>query len=188
MVSIMSLWLPILLSAVFVFAASSVIHMFLSYHFNDFKKTPQEDKLMDAVRSLNIPPGEYMIPCATDHAARKAPEFQEKVKKGPSFMLTVWGGDMTASMGKNLAMWFAYSIVVGIFAAYVAGRALAPGAHYLAVFRFVGVTAFMGYSVAKWQDSIWYQRSWATTFRNTFDGLVYGLLTAGTFGWLWPEM
>jgi hypothetical protein len=23
--------------------------------------------------------------------------------------------------------------------------------------------------------------------KTMFDGLVYGLLTAGTFGWLWPR-
>jgi hypothetical protein len=133
-----------------------------------------------------ITPGEYMVPCATDHAARKTPEFQEKMKKGPSFLITVWGGDAMSSMTTSLVQWFAYSLVIGIFSAYVASRALAPGADYLEVFRFVGFTAFICYSVAKWQDSIWYKRSWATTARGTFDGLVYGLLTAGTFGWLWP--
>ncbi len=68
-----------------------------------------------------------------------------------------------------------------------AGRALPPGAHYLAVFRFAGATAFIGYSLALWQDSIWYKKQLSTTLRNTFDGLVYGLLTGGTFGWLWPN-
>ena len=53
-------------------------------------------------------------------------------------------------------------------------------------FRFVGCTAFIGYAVALWQNSIWFKRKWSTTAKNTFDGLVYALLTAGTFGWLWP--
>ncbi len=188
MVSIISLWLPILLSAVFVFLASSVIHMLLTYHFKDFKKAPNEDKLMDAIRNLNIPPGDYLVPCPSDPAERKAPAFQEKMKNGPSFLMTVWGSDAMSSMTQNLVLWFAYSIVIGIFSAYIAGRALAPGAHYLEVFRFVGFTAFTCYSVAKWQDSIWYKKSWGTTMRGTLDGLVYALLTAGTFGWLWPKM
>jgi hypothetical protein len=55
------------------------------------------------------------------------------------------------------------------------------------VFRFAGCTAFVGYAVALWQDSIWYKRNWGTTFRNTVDGLLYGCLTAGTLGWLWPK-
>jgi hypothetical protein len=90
------------------------------------------------------------------------------------------------SMGKSLALWFVYSVVVGIFAAYITGRALGPGAHYLAVFRFAGSTAFVGYAVALWQNSIWYKRAWSSTFKSTVDGFVYGLLTAGVFGWLWP--
>ena len=91
------------------------------------------------------------------------------------------------SMGTNLALWFLYSAVVGLFAAYVAGRALPAGASYLRVFRFAGVTAFTGYSVALWQMSIWYHRAWSTTIKTTVDGLIYALLTAGTFGWLWPR-
>jgi len=89
-------------------------------------------------------------------------------------------------MGKNLAMWFVYCVVVSTLSAYIAGRALTPEAHYLSVFRFAGATAFIGYSVALWQNSIWYRRAWSTTLKQTFDGLVYALLTAGTFGWLWP--
>ena len=43
------------------------------------------------------------------------------------------------------------------------------------------------YSLALWQSSIWYGRAWGTNLRLTIDGLVYGMLTAGTFGWLWPK-
>lgn len=71
--------------------------------------------------------------------------------------------------------------------AYIAGRALGSGANYLAVFRFAGASAFMGYSLALLQNSIWYNRNWGATVKSVFDGLVYGLLTAGTFGWLWPR-
>jgi hypothetical protein len=91
-------------------------------------------------------------------------------------------------MGGSLAQWFMYSIVIGIFAAYVAGRALQPGAPYLSVFRFAGVTAFAAYAIGGWHESIWYKRSWTATLKNTFDGLLYALVTAGTFGWLWPDM
>ena len=95
-------------------------------------------------------------------------------------------------MGGQLLQWFVYSIVVSFFAAYIAGHALGPGADYLAVFRFTGATAFMCYTVAGWQASIWYKRAWSTTLKNTFDGLVYACLTAGAFGWLrrrlLPEM
>jgi len=65
--------------------------------------------------------------------------------------------------------------------------ALGPGEDYLAVFRFTGATAFVGYTLALWQNSIWFKRKWSTNLKNTFDGLIYALFTAGTFGWLWPS-
>jgi hypothetical protein len=78
-------------------------------------------------------------------------------------------------------------VVVEIFAAYIAGRALSAGAPYLHVFRFAGATAFVGYSLALWQMSIWYRRAWSSTIKATVDGLIYALLTGGVFGWLWPR-
>lgn len=186
MTDLAALWLPILLSSVVVFLASSVIHMMLLWHRNDYPKVPNEDKVMNALRPLAIPPGDYMLPRASSMQEMRTPEFVEKIKKGPVMVLTVMPNEMPG-MGKNLVQWFLYSAVVGFFAAYVAGRALPVGAQYLDVFRFVGTTTFIGYSVALWQMSIWYKRSWSTTLKATVDGLVYALLTAGTFGWLWPR-
>ena len=187
MVALSSLILPILLSAVIVFLVSSVIHMALtSWHKNDYVKVPNEDKVMDALRPLGIPPGDYMIPRPSSSQDMRSPEFLEKMKKGPVMMLTVIPSG-PIPMGKKLALWFLYGAAVSFFAAYVAGRALPVGADYLSVFRFVGTASFIGYSVALWQISIWYHRSWTTTFKSTVDGFVYALFTAGTFGWLWPR-
>jgi len=186
MVSVTSLALPILISAVLVFLASWLVHMLLPFHRHDFKKVPAEDDLMDALRKLNIPPGDYMIPHAGSPEGMRSPEYAEKIKKGPMLTMTVMKHG-SINMGSNLLQWFIYCLVVNMIAAYVATRALGPGAHYLQVFRFAGCTAFVGYAVALWQDSIWYKRSWGTTFRNTIDGLLYGCLTAGTLGWLWPK-
>ncbi len=180
------LWLPILLSSVIVFVVSSVIHMALPWHKSEYPKVPNEERVMDALRPLAIPPGDYMIPRPSSTQEMRSPEFTEKMKKGPVMVLTVLPNG-PAPMGRNLVLWFIYSAVVGLFAAYVAGRALPPGAAYLRVFRFAGVTAFVGYSFALWQMSIWYRRAWSTTIRATVDGLIYALLTAGTFGWLWPR-
>ena len=180
------LWLPILLSAVIVFVASSLIHMATPWHKSDYPQVPNEDRVMDALRPLAIPPGDYMIPRPASREEMRSPQFAEKFKRGPVVVLTVMPpGPMT--MGKSLVLWFVYCAVVGVFAAYVAGRALQPGAPYLQVFRFAGATAFIGYSLALWQMSIWYRRAWSTTVKTTVDGLIYALLTAGTFGWLWPR-
>lgn len=186
MTELPSLWLPILLSSVIVFLVSSIIHMALPWHKGDYAKVPNEDKVMDALRPLAIPPGDYMIPRPSSAQDMRSPEFLEKLRKGPVMVVTVLPNGPT-SMGTNLVQWFLYSAAVGLLAAYVAGRALPVGAEYLRVFRFVGVTAFIGYSVALWQMSIWYRRAWLTTIKGTVDGLVYALLTAGTFGWLWPR-
>ena len=186
MVPVMSLGIPILVSAVIVFVASSVIHMVLPFHRNDLQKLPKEDEVMDALRRFNIPPGDYAVPHAGSPEGMKKPEFVEKMKKGPIVFMTIAPGG-PPSIGTSLLLWFLYSVVVSFFAAYIASRALGPGANYLAVFRFVGSSAFMGYSLALLQNSIWYKRNWGTTLKSTLDGLVYGLLTAGTFGWLWPH-
>lgn len=185
MVGIISLWLPVLLSAVGVFVVSSLIHMVLGYHRSDHKELPDEKGAMDALRPFAIPPGEYAFPRAEDHKQMATPEFQAKLDAGPvAFMTVLPSGPFT--MGASLVQWFVYSVVVGIFAAYVAGQALPVGAHYTKVFQFTGVVAFACYAVGGWQASIWYRRSWLTTAKNTFDGLVYALVTAGFFGWLWP--
>ena len=186
MVGLDVLWLPILLSSAIVFAASALVHMFTPWHKNDYRKAPREDEMMDAVRALAVPPGDYMVPMTSSMEEMRSPEFVEKMKKGPILVLTVIPGGSTG-MVKNLVQWFLYSVVVGILAAYVAGRALSSDAEYLSVFRFAGTTAFIGYSVALWQMSIWYHRSWCTTIKSTIDGLLYALLTAGVFGWLWPR-
>jgi hypothetical protein len=186
MVSLTALWLPILLSAVIVFVASSLIHMVLPWHKNDYPKVPNEEGLRAALRPLAIPPGDYMVPRPESRQELSDPKFIEKVNQGPNLVLTVMPSG-SLSMGRNLALWFIYSAVVSLFAGYVASRALSPGADYIQVFRFAGTTAFLGYAAALWQMSIWYRRAWNTTVKATVDGLIYALLTAGTFGWLWPR-
>jgi hypothetical protein len=186
MVSVLSLWLPILLSAVLVFVASFVMHMVLTYHRSDFRKVPSEDEVMEALRKFAIPPGEYMLPCGEGPQSMKDPAFLEKMNKGPVAVMTVMKSG-PPQMGTSLLQWFLYCVVVSVFAAYLAGRAVGPGTPYLQVFRFAGTTAFIGYAVALWQSSIWYKRPWSTTLKLTLDGLVFGLLTAGVFGWLWPR-
>ena len=185
MVPILSLWLPILLSAVGVFVISSVLHMLLSYHNSDYLGLPNEAGILDALRPFDIPPGNYMFPHAGGLKEAGTPEFKAKWARGPvGFMTVVANG--APGMAKELVQWFIYLVVVSIFAAYIAGRALGPGAPYLVVFRFVGATAFIGYCLALWQNAIWYKVHWTTVLKQSIDGLIYALFTGGFFGWLWP--
>lgn len=186
MTGLSALWLPILLSAVIVFVASSIIHMATKWHASEYPAVPNEDGVRDALRPLAVPPGDYFVPRAASPKAMQSPEFIEKMNRGPVLVLTVLPNGPFA-MGRTLALWFVYCVVVSFFAAYIASRALPAGAQYLRVFQIVGATAFTGYALALWQMSIWYRRALSTTVRATIDGLIYALLTAGAFGWLWPR-
>jgi hypothetical protein len=186
MVPVTSLLVPIVVAAIVVFFASAIIHMVLPFHRSDMRKVPNEDEFLAAVRRLNIPPGDYGTPYASAPAEMKNPQFLEKMNQGPIVFMTVAPG-RTPGMAPNLAMWFVFCLVVSVFAAYIAGRALPAGANYLEAFRFAGATTFASYALGEVPASIWYQKSWGTTLRNVIDGLVYGLLTGGVFGWLWPR-
>ncbi len=180
----LDLWLPILVSAVVVFAASSVIHMLPLWHKSDYPGVPDEESFRQAVGPLGIPPGDYMVPRPASMEAMRSPEARARIEQGPNVIMTVLPNEWRG-MGKPLSLWFVYLLVLGTLVACVAAMAIPEGADYMSVFKFVGVTAFIAHTVAIWQLSIWYRRSWAMTLKTTFDGLIYALLTAGVFGWLW---
>jgi len=186
MAALVSLWVPIVLSAVIVFVASSVIHMTPLWHKNDYPKMPREAEVLDALRPLAVPPGDYFIPRASGMKEMRSPEFKEKMKRGPVAVLTVMPNGQI-SMGPSLVQWFVFLIVVGLFVALVTCQTLPVGTPYPRVFKVAGTVAFIGYSLALCELSIWYRRSWSLTLKSAFDGLIYAALTAGTFGWLWPR-
>jgi hypothetical protein len=186
MVPISSLLIPIFLSAVIVFITSSITHIVLSYHRNEYKKHPDEDGLSAAMRKTNVPPGFYAFPYSSGPKEMKSPEIQEKFKQGPVALLTVFPNGQPA-MGKSLTFWFLYCVLIGIFVAYLTGRTTGPGAAYISVFRLAGTIAFLGYGVGHILNSIWMGQQWSATIKHLFDGLLYGLLTGGVFGWLWPK-
>jgi hypothetical protein len=185
MVSLTVLWLPILLSAVIVFFASSVMHMLLPYHRGDYRKLPDEDNLLISLRSAGLTRGLYIFPFGTPKEM-KSPAMVEKYKHGPVGMMTV-SPSGPPNMPKFLGMWFVYCLIISFFVAYLVGHTVAPGANYLAVFRVAGTAAFLAYGLGQLSNSIWKGQTWGMTIKEVVDGLVYGLLTAGTFGWLWPR-
>jgi hypothetical protein len=90
-------------------------------------------------------------------------------------------------MGRYLLQWFLFSLVVSLFVAYVAAHSLPAGARYGQVFRIVGATAFLAYAAGQIPAAIWMGKPWRIAWKEAFDGLLYGLVTGGTFGWLWPR-
>jgi len=185
MVSLSALWLPIVLSTVIVFIASSIMHTVLKYHVSDYGRLPEEDKLLSTLRAANLKRGMYVFPYCT-HQEMKSPAAIEKYKQGPVGFMTILPSGPPA-LPKFLGQWFVYCLVVSVFVAYITGRTVAPGVQYLAVFRVAGTVGFLAYGLGHLSDGIWKGQTWSATIKEVIDGLIYGLLTAGTFGWLWPR-
>ena len=185
MVSIGSLWLPIVLSAVAVFIWSSLSHMVLKLHKSDYRQLDNESEVMATLRQAGVEPGTYTFPGCGEPKDMGSPEMLEKYKQGPVGMMNIMPSEPPA-MGRFLGQWFTYSVVVGVFVAYLTGRTIGVGADYLAVFRVAGTATFLVYGLSNAVDSIWKGQPWATSLRHMADGLVHSLTTAGIFGWLWP--
>jgi hypothetical protein len=185
MVSLSALWLPILLSAVIVFLASWVMHMLLRYHASDYHQLPDENQILATLRNASLHPGLYIFPYILPKEM-KSPASIEKYKQGPVGRLTIIPSGAPV-MPKYLVQWFLYCLIIGFFVAYLTGHTVAPGSNYLVVFRVAGTAAFLAYGLGHLSDAIWKGETWSASIKEVIDGLVYGLLTAGTFGWLWPR-
>ncbi|MBT8137813.1 MAG: hypothetical protein KJO54_12420 [Gammaproteobacteria bacterium] len=185
MIALTQLWLPILLSAVLMFVASSLIHMVLKYHNADYKELPNEDEVSSAIRNGSPATGIYTMPHCKDMSAMNDEAMQKKFADGPVAMLTVMPNGMP-NMGVMLPLQFVYFVLASTAIAYCAKLALVPGAQYMEVFRFVGTVAFLTHGFAHLPYSIWYGHPWSNAGRFLLDALIYGSLTAGTFAWLWP--
>jgi hypothetical protein len=179
------LWLPILLSAIFVFIASSIIHMVLPYHRSSYRQLADEDKVRAAIRAAGVTPGLYNFPYCT-HKDMNSETVKAKQIEGPVGFLTIYPNG-PVNLAKFLIQWFVFCLIVGIVVAYVAAHAAQPGATYRHVFGVVGTAAFLAYGVGGLSNGIWKGYPWRMVLLEAFDGLIYGLLTAGTFAWLWPH-
>jgi hypothetical protein len=186
MVSLGSLWLPIVLSAVLVFLTSSLIHMVLKYHASDYKPLPNEAAVRAAIRSGNPEPAQYILPYCASMKEMDAPDMKQKFIEGPVGVLNVRRPG-APGMGPSLGQWFLFSLVVSFFIAYIASHSIPAGARYLEVFRIVGAIGFLAYAAGQIPAAIWMGKPWSITTKEVLDGLLYGLVTAGTFGWLWPR-
>jgi hypothetical protein len=185
MTTIAELWLPILVSSVLVFIASSIIWMALPIHKKDYNELPNEAGVMAAMKTQNVKPGIYVYPWA-QCAKSPDPAAIERAKTGP------WGQVLVAprapTMGWTLGLWFLHIVVLSVFIAYVAGISLPRGAEYLKVFQVAGAAAFLGYVGGLLPRFIWEGKPWSILPGAMFDAVVYTLLTAGAFGWLWPVL
>jgi hypothetical protein len=181
---IIELWMPILLSAVLVFVASSIIHMVLQgWHASDCHGLKGEEGVMRALREAGNGPGEYMMPYPSSMEEMKSDVYCAKMKEGPVGRVILMPGN-SFHMGSSLLQWFIFCVVVGIFCAYIMQFALAEGTDYMAVFRLTSVVAFCSYAFSHAHNLIWAGTPLKVALKFGLDGLVYALITGGTFGWL----
>ncbi len=186
MVPLLDLWLPILTAAVFVFLVSSVIHMAIPLHKNDFKRLPNEDAVLEALRRERVEPGAYIFPMCGSMKEMSSPEMIERYRRGPVGHMQVRPSGVP-SIGKALGQWFLYCVVIAVFVAYIGSRgSLGLGAPASEVFQLTGTAGILGFAFGAFTESIWKGVSWLTSWKFAFDGILYGLATGASFAWLWP--
>jgi len=186
-VNILQLWAPILLGGVLAWVASALIHVLIKYHSADYKPLPNEDDVLAAVGKGSPSPGLYTFPFCGDMSEMKRESVQQKFSRGPVGMLAVLPKGMPP-MGKLMVQQVLFFLVGCFLIAYCASLALAPGAAYMSVFRFVSSVSFVAFGWGIIPFSIWYGHPWSNTARYLLDALIYALVVAGTFSWLWPAV
>jgi hypothetical protein len=179
--SVWSLWLPILVSGVAVFIASCLAWMVLPHHKKEWVHLPNEDAVMNQIRSDNVPPGQYCFPFAANPEDCKSEAYKAKMQAGPRGTLTLWAAP--PNMAVNIVCTLAFFIVANFVIGYLAGIALDPGEPAMRVFRFVGTAGILTYGTANILNGIWFGRKMVA---DIVDGIAYGLITGAIFALLWP--
>lgn len=180
-----ALWLPILVSAVGVFIASSLVHMVLKWHNSDYRKLANEDEAAAVLRAGNPSPGMYHIPHCTDMKEMQNEEMKAKLRTGPVALITVVKSG-EPQMGLYLRNWFILNIVVSALAGLLAVQSFGLGASPNAAGHLAGMVAFLTYGGGSVQQSVWMGKPWTSTAKDLLDALIYGTVVALTFMWLWP--
>lgn len=183
--SLLSLWLPILLSAVVVFAATFIAWTVLPHHRSDWVPIPEEQRLLDALRGHELPRGQYAFPHAMTREGSKSPDAAGRLEEGPvGFLIIAHPG--SPDLAKRLFQQFLFVLGVSFMVGYVGYAAVEAGADFPHVFRVLGTAAVLAYAAAEIPRGIWFGHSWSSVLKSVIDGIAFGLLTGGVFGWFWP--
>ena len=184
--SLMSLWLPIVLSGVALFFASFIAWTKLPHHKSEWKGLPDELSVTGTLRSTNVPPGQYMFPhCPPEQM--QSEEFKRRAEAGPNGTLTIWPG--RPNMGVNMLCTVLFFLIANFVIAYLAAMVLPPitppSDDRWRVFRFVGTAGVLTYGTANILNGIWFGRKMVA---DIVDGIAYGLITGLIFALLWPAV
>lgn len=182
-----ALWLPIITSAVLVFVASSLIHMVLRWHNNDYGKLANEDEVMAAFRNGSPKPGQYVMPHCTDLKQMQDAAMQKKYELGPIGHITLMKTGRP-SMGKSLGQWFVFCLVLSIAFAAIAVQTFGIAADSHEAGHLIGLVSFLAFGAGSVLSGIWMGRPWGSVAKDLVDALIYATVCARTFMWLWPAV
>jgi hypothetical protein len=181
--TLLSLWLPILLSAVVVFVISSLVHMVFKWHASDYNALANEDAVRAALNAGNPAPGRYVVPHCKDMKDMASEAMLKKYREGPVGHFTL-GPTGTPNMGKHLGLWFLWSLVIAVVAAFLASRIY--GLEARAAAKLVGAVTFIAHGFGTVTESIWMMRPWSGSMKYLLDAALYAVGSGLVFYWLWP--
>jgi hypothetical protein len=180
---LIDLWLPILINGVVLFFASFAAWVLLPHHHSDKKKLPKEQELMDFLKPMDLPPGNYMFPYADTKAEYGSKEVQDRYAAGPRGCLDV---HQMPNMGMNMAKTVVFFLVTSAVIGYITHFTCPPGGEgvdFWKVFRVAGTIGILTHASSGVLNNIWFQRRSIT---DMIDGVVFGLILGLIFGLLWP--
>jgi hypothetical protein len=177
---LVSLLAPIILSAVALFFASFLSWMVLQLHKNDWKKLPNEDATLAALKPLEPSPGNYMFPTCENPKDHQTPEFQARWAAGPRGVVTFFSNE---GMGAKLGQTFVYFLVVSFCLAYLATIVIPAGASFRHVFRFMSTAAFLTFFAAIVPHAIWFK---VRIVGHLIESIAYAAIVGAIFAAMWP--
>jgi hypothetical protein len=181
----LQIWLPILVAAVAVFIASSLIHMVFKWHNADYKRLPNEDEVSAAIRAGSAKPGLYGLPHCTDMKQIQAEQMQKKFREGPVGFVTLRKNG-PPSMGGSLLQWFTFNLIVAMLAGDISLQLYGIQTNPANVAQMVGILGFLTYAGSNVQAGIWMGKPWGAVLKEILDGLIYAVVSGLAFWWLWP--
>jgi len=179
------LWLPVLIGAVAVFIASSIIWMALPYHKADIRFLPDERAFDEAIKPLDIAPGLYMFPNCASASEMKSDAFKERFERGPWGIITIMPAK--PNFGLNMLKTFLSYLVICTLIAYVAGSTIPAGAEYLHVFRVCGACGLLGFCTGGLAGDFFLGKPTRFVITGLIDGVMFTLILAGVFASMWPQ-
>ena len=180
-----SLWLPVLVAAVAVFVASSLVHMVFRWHQSDFARLPNEDAVRAALREGGQGAGHFITPWCEGMKQAQSPEMQAKYAEGPIAMITTFKPG-PPRIGPQLLQWFVLNLVLAAAVAWLAVHLFGAGVDGRHAGHFAGIVSFLAYGGGSPALAIWMGKRWGTVAKDLLDALIYGTVTALVFMWLWP--